>query len=248
MKTEEIKYSAGSDFTGHGYLAVGDGAHKRPGVIIAHAWRGQDDFVREKAKELAALGYVGFAADLYGNGRVAEDDDQAAALMKPLFIDRCELRRRIIAAFTELQKHPSVDPHNIGAIGFCFGGLTVIELLRSGVNVRSVVSFHGVLGNALKGMEAIMEPLQLPIKGSLMLLHGYKDPLVSAEDLAAIQKEFSDADVDWQLHIYGNAAHAFSNPNATDERSGLIYNAVADRRAWQSMKNFFQEQFKLGIS
>lgn len=81
-----------------------------------------------------------------------------------------------------------------------------------------------------------------------MLLHGYKDPLVSAEDLAAIQKEFSDADVDWQLHIYGNAAHAFSNPNATDERSGLIYNAVADRRAWQSMKNFFQEQFKLGIS
>lgn len=248
METEEIKYSVGSDFTGHGYLAVGDGAQKRPGVIIAHAWRGQDAFVREKAKELAALGYVGFAADLYGNGCTAENDGQAAELMKPLFESRRELRKRIIGAFSELQKHPAVDPHNIGAIGFCFGGLTVIELLRSGANVRAVVSFHGVLGNALGDMKARCEPLQLPLKGSLLLLHGYRDPLVSAEDLAAIQKEFSDADVDWQLHIYGNAAHAFSNPNAADEKNGLIYNAIANKRAWQSMKNFLQEQFNLEAS
>ncbi len=248
MKTEEIKYAVGKDFTGNGYLAVEDGAHKRPGVIIAHAWRGQDAFVREKAKELAALGYVGFAADLYGNGRTAENDVEAAKLMKPLFEDRRELRRRIVGAFCELQKHPAVDPHNIGAIGFCFGGLTVIELLRSGTNVRSVVSFHGVLGNVLGDMTAETEPLHLPLKGSLLLLHGYKDPLVSSEDLLAIQKEFSDAEVDWQLHTYGTAAHAFSNPNATDEKNGLIYNEVANKRAWQSMKYFLQEQFKLEAS
>lgn len=248
MKTEEIKYSAGSDFTGHGFLAVGDNAHKRPGIIIAHAWRGQDAFAREKAKELANLGYVGFAADLYGNGRTAENDEQAAAMMKPLFIERRELRRRIIAAYTELQKHPAVDPHNIAAIGFCFGGLTVIELLRSGTDVRCVVSFHGVLGNTLDGIKAKTEPLQHPIKGALLLLHGYRDPLVSAEDLAAIQKEFSGAEVDWQLHTYGNAAHAFTNPNATDEKNGLIYNAIANRRSWLAMKNFLKEQFNLEAS
>lgn len=241
MKTEEIKYSAGSDFIGHGFLAAEDDSRKRPGIIIAHAWRGQDDFAREKAKELAKLGYVGFAADLYGNGRTAENDEQAAALMKPLFIDRRELRKRIVAAYTELQKHPSVDPYNIAAIGFCFGGLTVIELLRSGVDIRRVVSFHGLLGDTLSDMEAKTEPLQTPIKGSILLLHGYRDPLVSAEDIAAIQKEFSEANVDWQFHVYGNAAHAFTNPNATDEKSGMIYNAIAHRRSWQAMKDFLQE-------
>lgn len=131
MKLEEIKYSIGNSITGHGFLAAEENAQKLPGILVVHAWRGQDDFARDKAKELAKLGYVGFAVDLYGNGQVAENDDQAAALMKPLFIDRTELRKRILAAFSELQKHPAVDPHQVGAIGFCFGGLTVIELLRS---------------------------------------------------------------------------------------------------------------------
>lgn len=241
MQKQEIEYQAGS-VQSKGFLAMQEeGPQKRPAVIIAPAWRGLDEFARNKAEDLARLGYIGFAADIYGDGTEAENDEQAASLMKPLFIDRKELRQRIIGAFSALQNHPSVDNDKIAAIGFCFGGLTVIELLRSGVNVKGVVSLHGVLGNSLGDIHANCEPLGLPLKGSLLLLHGYNDPLVSPKDLIDIQKEFSDAQVDWQLHVYGKAAHAFTNPHASDQEHGLIFNAQANRRAWISTTNFLKE-------
>jgi dienelactone hydrolase len=245
MKVEEFDYSVDGTVY-HGYMAYDevDSGKKLPGVLVAHAWRGQDEFARDKAKALARLGYVGFAIDLYGDGQSAESDAEAAALMKPLFIERKELRKRVVGAYKVLQDHAAVDEHKIGAIGFCFGGLAAIELLRSGVDLRGgVVSFHGVLGSHLGALRAELEPSNLPLNGALLLLHGYKDPLVSLEDLENIQKEFTDANVDWQLHIYGRASHAFTNPDAHDEGSGLIYNAGAERRSLKAMENFFAEQF-----
>ncbi|MBA3602273.1 MAG: dienelactone hydrolase family protein [Parachlamydiaceae bacterium] len=246
MKTENIKYRVG-DLTCHGYLAREESsttdAKKRPAVIVAHAWMGQDQFARDKADELAKLGYVGFAADIYGEGRTAATAEQAGNLMQPLFLDRKELRRRMVAAYTEIKNHPEVDPTKISVIGFCFGGLAAIELFRSGEDLRGAVSFHGVLGSKLGDITAQLEPPKLPLKGAILLLHGYKDPMVSQEDLVNIEKEFSTANADWQLVIHGLAAHAFMNPEVNDTKHGLIYEPVTAKRSWQMMQNFLNEQF-----
>jgi dienelactone hydrolase len=244
MITESLHYEC--DGTNcHGFLAFSkDTAVKRPAVIVAHAWRGQDDFARQKARELAELGYVGFAADIYGEGlSTTNNSDEALKLMLPFFLDRLLLRKRIVAAFEAIQQHPLVDPTSIGAIGFCFGGLTVIELLRSGAGVSGVVSFHGLLGYTLGEHKAKVCPAAEKIEGALLMLHGYLDPLVSVEDILNIQKEFSNKGVDWQMDTYGQAMHAFSNPAAHDEKSGMLYNPAAAMRSWQAMCNFFEEIF-----
>ena len=243
MHHETIDYLCGETEL-KGYLAYDESSEaKRPAVIVAHAWKGQDDFARQKAEALAQLGYVGFAADVYGNGIEVETNEEAWALMLPLFLDRELLRERINAAFTTLQNHPKVDPASIGAIGFCFGGLTVIELLRSGADVSGVVSFHGVLGDTLNDQKANLAPNADQITGSLLILHGNDDPLVSHKDILSIQREFTNANVDWQMNIYGHSKHAFTNPEARDEKMGLVFNPVANMRSWLAMYNFFEEIF-----
>ncbi|MGZ3632913.1 MAG: dienelactone hydrolase family protein [Parachlamydiaceae bacterium] len=245
MKTVDVVYCAG-DTICKGFLAM-DGStasQKRPAVVIAHTWKGADAFVKDKAQELAKLGYVGFAADLFGEGRVAKDDAEAKALIAPLFVDRKMLRERIVAAYETMRNHPAVDVNRIAAIGFCFGGLTVIELLRSGVDVKAIVSFHGIFGNQLGDWQAINEPAQ-KMKGAALLLHGHQDPFVPQRDILAIQEEFSRANIDWQMYIYGNAAHAFTNPQAHDVESGLVYNESTANRSWQSMQIFLKEYLSL---
>lgn len=243
MRNETIPYRInGQEFIGH--LAVSDVIEgKRPAIIIAHAWRGLDEFAQEKAKILAEMGYVAFAADLYGNGKVAKDDQESLALMMPLFLDRSMLQKRIAAAFDVVSRHPLVETSKIGAIGFCFGGLTVIELLRSGAPVKGVVSFHGVLGNQIGDKKAKTVPIGSNIKGSLLILHGHDDPLASDADIKAIQKEMTDANVDWQMNIYGHTMHAFTNPIAQDPKGGKMYNPLSARRAWHAMDHFFEEIF-----
>lgn len=237
MKENIISYQS-ADVKSEGFIVYDDKIKTpRPAILVAHAWRGQDDFARDKARALAKLGYIGFAADLFGNRKNASNDDDAAALIKPLYLDRKLLQSRIISAYETLIKQPSVDKSRIGAIGFCFGGLTVIELLRSGTPVKSVVSFHGVLGNA--GAKTV--PIAKNIKGSILILHGYDDPLVPTPDVLNMQKELNDAGVDWQMDIYGHTSHAFTNPQAHDKVKGLIYNERANKRSWIAMKNFFEE-------
>jgi dienelactone hydrolase len=242
--TEIIHYQLdGIDFKG--YLARPDSPSKKlPAVLIAHTWHGQDHFVRKKAEELAKLGYVGFALDLYGNGVNAKDNEEALQLMLPLFLDRKLLRSRVNAGFDVLKGQSFVDQEAIGAIGFCFGGLTVIELLRSGAGVKGVVSFHGLLGSVLDKYTATLAPNSEKIQGSLLILHGYKDPLVSQCDIQAIQEEMTKANVEWQMNIYGQAAHAFTNPQAKDAASGMVYNKQVADRAWLAMTNFFNERFR----
>lgn len=240
MKESTINYQAG-DMQSEGFL-VYDENIKSPcaAVIVAHAWRGQDDFARNKARELAKLGYIAFAADMFGHKKNAANDEESAELIKPLYLDRKLLQTRIIAAFETLSRQPNVDKSHIGAIGFCFGGLTVIELLRSGTPVKAVVSFHGVLGSS--GAKTV--PIAKNIKGSILILHGYEDPLVSQTDVSNMQKELNDSGIDWQMDTYGKTSHAFMNPMAQDKAKGLIYNEKVSKRAWLAMKNFFDETLK----
>jgi dienelactone hydrolase len=232
-----------------GYLALPksekEGVQHFPTIIIAHAWMGQDHFARHKAEQLAQLGYIGFAADLYGEGKTATNVEEAVQLMTPLFQDRSLLQKRIKGAFDFIHQHPRVDSSRIGAIGFCFGGLSVIELLRSGADVKGVVSFHGVLGNKMGEIQAKVAPISKGIKGSLLMLHGYEDPLVSQQDISNIQKEMNEAGVDWQMNIYGHTSHAFTNPEAHDHKGGLIFNPKSSERAWWAMIHFFSECFGL---
>jgi len=217
---------------------------KQPAVIVTHAWRGQDDFAREKAKALAELGYLGFAADLYGNGVTADTNEAALELMAPLFLDRQLLQDRITAAYETMLRHPLVDPKRIGIIGFCFGGLTAIELLRSGADIRGAVSFHGVLGSSMGNKKAATLPIAKKVQGALLILHGNEDPLVTSEDIVNLQTELTQAKVDWQMHIYSHTVHAFTNPEVHEFSSGLSFNPKANIRSWRAMRNFFGEMFK----
>lgn len=241
--TETISYIIeGSLF--RGFLALPPTEQKAPGILIAPAWKGLDEFAKAKAFALAELGYVAFAADLYGDGVVANSDEEASALMLPLFLDRALLRQRINAALEELKKHPSVETSKIGSIGFCFGGLTVIELLRSGATILGAVSFHGILGTQMGNRTANLSENADSIKAKLLVLHGHDDPLVSQEEITHLQKEMDKANVDWQMNIYSQTSHAFTNPQADDTEHGLIFNQRTNDRAWLSMHNFFQEIFK----
>jgi dienelactone hydrolase len=243
MFTEALEYKQDETIC-KGFLAYDETSPaKRPAILVAHAWKGQDAFARQKAEALAHLGYIGLAIDMYGEGRTAHTDEQALELMKPLFINRKLLRKRVLAAFDAIKTHSLVDHQAIGAIGFCFGGLTVIELLKSGAPVKSVASFHGVLGSVLGDMQARVEPLSKDIKGSILLLHGNDDPLVSQEDIRSLQKELSQAGIDWEMNIYGHAAHAFTNPGAQDPVHGMVFEPKANKRSWLAMRNFFDEIF-----
>lgn len=244
MHEEKVAYNAGKTMCS-GYMVYDSSIEgKRPAVLLAHAWMGQDDFARQKAWDLAKLGYVGFAADVYGNGAKASNPQEAEALMTPLFYNRSLLRERIVAAYSAMRGQSFADEERLGAVGFCFGGLTAIELLRSGAKLRGVVSFHGLLGNARGNKNAATVPMAEHISGALLVLHGNEDPLVSQEDIARFKAEMTSAGVDWQMHVYGHTLHAFTNPAAADYQHGLVFNEKASARAWQSMRNFFGEVFK----
>jgi dienelactone hydrolase len=208
----------------------------RPAVLINHAWGGRDDFVAEKAKKLAELGYLGFAVDMYGKGVLGASPEENRALMQPFMADRAMLQRRIKAALAAVKLMPWVDDSKIAAMGFCFGGLCVLDLARTGVDIKGVVSFHGLLlppGNT-QGQA---------IKAKVLALHGNDDPMVPPEQVLAFEREMTEAGADWQLHSYGNTMHAFTNPAANDPGFGTVYQPDADRRSWLAMQNFFAEIF-----
>lgn len=209
---------------------------RRPAVLINHTWVGRDEFVAEKAKKLAALGYVGFAVDMYGKGVLGSGPEQNMKLMQPFMDDRAMLQQRMKAALAAVKLMPWVDDSKIASIGFCFGGLCSLDLARTGADIKGVVSFHGLLvppgnthGNA--------------IKAKILALHGHDDPMVSPEQVLAFEQEMTEAGADWQLHAYGNTMHAFTNPLANDSAFGTVYQPDADRRSWTAMQNFLTEIF-----
>ncbi|MCK9620874.1 MAG: dienelactone hydrolase family protein [Methylobacter sp.] len=209
---------------------------RRAAVLINHTWVGRDDFVAEKAKKLAALGYVGFAVDMYGKGVLGSDREENMRLMQPFMTDRAMLQQRMKATLATVKLMPWVDDSKIASIGFCFGGLCSLDLARTGVDIKGVVSFHGLLdapgntqGNA--------------ITAKILVLHGRDDPMNPAEQVLAFEQEMTEAGADWQLHTYGHTMHAFTNPLANDPAFGTVYQPSADRRSWIAMQNFLAEIF-----
>ena len=207
----------------------------RSAVLVFHAWSGQSAVERAKADELARLGHVGFAVDLYGKGNRGELLGDNSALMGPLVSDRKLLARRIAAAVEAVQRVPGVDPERIGAIGYCFGGLCALDLARSNADgVRAVVSFHGIL-------KAPPQKLADAITAEVLVLHGYDDPMAPPEDVVALGAELTAARATWELVAYGNTKHAFTFEGAQFPEKGLLYDARAARRAWRTGVEFLSE-------
>lgn len=222
----------------HGFLAYDDSHDKpRPAVLVAHDWSGRNEFACEKAQMLAGLGYVGFALDMYGQGRLGDTVPEKKALMEPLVSDRSLLRERIRAGYDALIALPEVDINRVAAIGFCFGGLCVLDLARSGAEVKGVVSFHGILSPPQEKLPKNF------IKAKVLALHGYNDPMVLPKQVEEFCQEMTEAKVDWQVHMYGHTQHGFTNPQANDLQMGTVYQATSEHRSFQSMRNFLQEIF-----
>ena len=238
VRTERIEYQHG-DAVLEGYLAYDDAvAGKRPGVLVVHEWWGLNDYARRRAEQLAQLGYVAFALDMYGKGISTTDAKEAGRLAGIFRNDRPFGRARAAAGLDVLKKRPQVDPARIAAIGYCFGGSVVLEMARGGADLKGVVSFHGGL--------ATPNPTDAKnIKGKVLVLHGADDTFESPAEIAAFQEEMRQAGVDWQMHYYGGAVHSFTNPDAGKAGiKGVAYNEAADRRSWQAMRNFFDEILK----
>ncbi len=217
------------------YAVLGTGSGRRPAVLVVHQWAGQTDAERGAARRLAALGYVGIAIDVYGKGRRGDPGGDHSALMAPFLEDRAALRGRLLAAVDAARTHEAVDPDRIAVIGYCFGGLCAIDVARANAaGVRGVVSLHGIF--APPGLGA-----QPPIGASLLVLHGWDDPLAPPADVLALAQELSAAGADWQLHAFGGAVHSFTNPAANAPERGIAYHAKADSRSWASVEAFLAE-------
>ena len=206
-----------------------------PTVMICHAWAGRSDFENGKAKALAALGYTGVAIDLFGKGVLGQSKEENQKLIEPFVNDRPMLQTRLARNIKVVKEMAEADADKIAAIGFCFGGLCVLDIARSGGDVKGVVSFHGLLGAPGN--------TQSRIDAKILALHGWDDPMATPDDVKALGEELTKAEADWQLHAYGGTMHAFTNPEANDPDFGTVYDADADRRSWAAMKNFLEELF-----
>jgi dienelactone hydrolase len=210
---------------------------QRPCVLLAHEWSGLNEGMKRIADRLAKLGYVCFAMDVYGKGIRGDQRGDNAHLMAPLMANRGMLRRRLLAGLNAALRHPAVDPNHVAVMGYCFGGLCALDLARAAPQqLLAAISFHGVLEPPNLGVQG-------PINASILLLHGWEDPMAPPHDVLAITKEFSDAGADWQLHAYGHAMHAFTFEGVNLPERGLAHNPAADRRSWRAMRAFLKETF-----
>ena len=237
VHTEMVTYKHGGAML-EGYLAYDDAIKvRRPGVLIGHEWMGLNDYAKKRAEQLAQMGYVAFALDVYGKGQNPIDAEGAGKLSGFYTSDRTLLRGRANAGLKVLKNQPLVDPKKIAAIGYCFGGTTVLELARSGADVVGAVSFHG-------GLSTPNPADAKKIRGRVLVLHGADDPYVPDTEVAAFEDEMRKAKVDWELIKYSGAVHGFTNPSGgKDPSKGYAYNEKADKRSWAAMKQFFDEIF-----
>ncbi len=236
--TREIEYTHG-DTRLKGILAYDDAIEgQRPGVVVVHEWWGRNDYVVRRARELAELGYAAFAIDMYGDGRTTNDPQQAGEWASQYRGENGELgRQRALAGIETLRAQPEVDNQKIAIMGYCFGGTIALEVARSGADIDAAISFHGGLATAQPAQKG-------QVKASILVLHGAADPLVSQEEIAAMQKEFDEAGADWVFVAYSGAVHSFTSPEADQHGiEGIAYHEKADKRSWQAMKAFLEEAF-----
>ena len=218
-----------------GYFSMPESSNSAPLVLVAHTWKGRSEFEDGKVIALNNLGYAALSIDIFGGGINGSSTEENQALIEPFVQDRKLFRQRLISAVEFGKTIDGVDPSKIALIGFCFGGLAAIELARSGYQLSGCVSFHGLLNQS-------GEPLQ-KVNTKLLVLHGDKDPMVSSDQILALQNEMTESKADWQFISYGNTYHAFTNPMANDIEMGTVYNHDSDMRSWAAMSNFLEEVF-----
>jgi dienelactone hydrolase len=221
-----------------GYLAYDNALKgKRPGVLVVHEWWGLNDYARKRARQLAGLGYVAFALDMYGKDKVTDHPDQAGKFMKEITANVESWQKRALAGLAVLKKQSVTDASRIAAIGYCFGGSTVQQLAYSGADIRGIVSFHG---SPLPPSESAIKHT----KAKILICHGAADPFTKPEALQAYLAAMNASGLNWEMVIFGNAKHSFTNPGADKHgMAALAYNPTADRRSWEYMKEFFNEIF-----
>jgi dienelactone hydrolase len=241
--TATVPYTEG-DAKLQGFVAYDDATvnTKKPGILVCPEWWGLNDYAKSRAKQLAALGYVAFAVDIYGDGQTTKDFGEAGKLATIYKTDRLLTRKRAEAGLAALKAQPGVDPDKIAAVGYCFGGMVALEMVRAGDPLTGIAVFHGSLapGNDKDG-----KPMTLAKTSTKILVQqGADDPFVKAPEVAGLLDELRNAGADFQLIQYSGAVHAFTNPdNGTDNSKGIAYNAVADKRSWVAMQTFFGEIF-----
>ena len=240
IKTEEVQYQVGdSDFTG--YFAWNENNQgERPGVIVVHQWWGHSDYVRERARMLAEMGYTALALDMYGVGKLATHPSDAQAFMKEAVGNTDVAKARFMAAYDLLQQHETTADGQIAAIGYCFGGAVVLQMARFGTDLDGVASFHGNLATQTPAKPGA-------VKGKVLVLHGADDPLVPPEQVEAFKKEMTDAKVDYELVVYPGANHAFTDKGATAKGQKfdmpLAYDEAADKDSWARLEAFLKQIF-----
>jgi dienelactone hydrolase len=239
IKEDSVTYSAGgTNFKGY-VVYDNNKTGKRPAVLVVHEWWGLNDYTRSRAKQLAELGYIAMAVDVFGDGKTAADPKQAMALTQPFYQLPLITKSRLDAAINKLKEYQQTDTSKMAAIGYCFGGFVVLNAAKLGSNLKGVVSFHG----DLSGVPANKDLL----KAKVLVCHGEADKFVSSENVAAFKKSMDSINADYTFKSYPNATHAFTNPAATENGKKfsmpIEYNAAADSASWNDMKNFFAKIF-----
>ncbi len=238
IKVEVVDYKHG-DTALKGFLAYDTAATgKRPGVLVVHEWWGCNDYARSRAKQLAEMGYIAFACDMYGEGATTTDPAKAGEMAGKARADKKLWRERAAAGLKVLTDNPSVDASKLAAIGYCFGGTTCLQLACGGADLKAVVSFHGSLFTPSPEEAAA-------VKGKVLICNGAADAFIQAADRDGLVKAFEAAKVDYVFADYAGAVHAFTNPDAGKAgMKGVAYDEKADKRSWAHMKLMFDEAFK----
>lgn len=209
---------------------------KHPTVILCHAWKGRDSFISDKAKLMSHWGYVGFALDMYGKGVIGQTKGEKAALKKPFIDDRALLLKRVQRGFQVACDLPYVDTDRVAVLGFGFGAVCALDLARSGAPLKGAISVYG-------HFDPPSYRLENPIRAKILVLHGYDDPVTSPSELTGFEREMTDQQVDWQVHLFGSTMHAFITPEANDPDAGILYNPLSAERSWSTIQLFLKEVF-----
>jgi dienelactone hydrolase len=241
FKEENITYT-GDSITMNGYVVYDESSDKkRPAVLVVHEWWGLNDYPKMRARELAKLGYVAFAIDVYGNGKTADNPDSAGKYAMPFYQDPQKTKVRIDAAIAKIKTYAQVDAANIAAVGYCFGGGVLLNTVRLGDELKGVVSFHGSLNGTPVNKDLL--------KSKILVCHGAVDPFVPQKEVDQFKKQMDSIGASYTFKAYDSAVHAFTNPNATAMgekfKIPIKYNAAADSASWNDMKIFFGDLFKL---
>ena len=237
VKTKMIAYEYGG-VTFKGYLAWDTAVSgKRPGVLVLHEWWGLNEYARKRAEQLAELGYVAFAGDMYGEGKFTEHPNEAGQFATAVRSNVAAWQGRAQAALKVLAQQPQVDPSKLAAIGYCFGGSTALQLAYTGADLKAVVTFHAAL--------PIPDAAQAKaIRAKVLINHGAADKFIPEETAVRFRAALEEAKVDYTMVYFGGAVHSFSVPGIDQKNvPGLAYNAQADHRSWQYMRELFGEVF-----